>query len=78
MTHGLINPAHYAKIGIEPIRVIELWDLDYHLGNALKYIARAGRKGSRRADLIKAANYCWRAATGEWLPESLLDDGAAE
>ena len=38
-------PVHYADgRRYEPIDVIEDWDLGFHLGNAVKYIARCGRK----------------------------------
>lgn len=45
MTFDPIYPEHY-KEGrkYEPIEVIEDWQLNYNLGNALKYIARNGRK----------------------------------
>ena len=69
-----INPAHYAERTIEPIDVIDAWRLGFNLGNSLKYIARAKYKGSERADLIKADNYCYREATGKWLPKELLGD----
>jgi len=40
-----INPHHYhGERKIEPIEAIEDWQLNYNLGNALKYIARNGRK----------------------------------
>jgi hypothetical protein len=67
-----IDPAHYTATKVEPIDVIEAWQLGFNLGNAVKYIARAGRKDSHRDDLIKAANYCYREATGQWLPKELL------
>jgi len=35
---------HYATLSPEPIDVIEGWNLNFRLGNAIKYIARAGRK----------------------------------
>lgn len=39
------HPAHYGgDTTYEVIKVIEAWDLGFHLGNAVKYIARAGRK----------------------------------
>lgn len=39
------HPSHYCEgRRYEPRRVIEDWDLDFYLGNALKYISRAGRK----------------------------------
>lgn len=45
MTFDAINPDHYkGGRSIEPIEVIEDWQLDYHLASALKYIARNGRK----------------------------------
>ena len=54
-------PSHYlAGRTIEPISVIEDWKLDYHLGNALKYISRAGRKDSMKQDLEKSIWYLQR------------------
>lgn len=39
------RPAHYSEgRRYEPIDVIEDWGLGFHLGNAVKYIARCGRK----------------------------------
>lgn len=39
------RPAHYSEgRSHEPIDVIEDWGLGFHLGNAVKYIARCGRK----------------------------------
>lgn len=73
MNDQAIDPPHYTATKIEPIQVIEAWGLGFNLGNALKYIARAGRKGDRREDLIKAANYAYREATGRWLPKELVD-----
>lgn len=37
------TPMHY-RLNPEPIKCIEGWDLGYNKGNAIKYIARAGRK----------------------------------
>ena len=58
---GKINhPDHYAAgREYEPIDVIEDWDLDFCLGNALKYISRAGRKDPSKTveDLKKAIWY---------------------
>jgi len=51
------HPAYYQAGGIEAIDVIEAWDLGFCLGNTVKYIARAGKKGSRLTDLEKAAWY---------------------
>lgn len=44
-SYDSINPSHYrGDRKFEPIEVIEDWDLNYRLGNALKYISRSGRK----------------------------------
>lgn len=40
------KPQHYADTKIEPIEVIEDWGLGFCLGNAIKYIKRAGHKKS--------------------------------
>jgi len=55
------HPAHYTYSAIEPIDAIEAWELGFHLGNVVKYIARAGRKGSEVQDLKKARWYLDRA-----------------
>lgn len=49
-------------MGLEVIDVIEAWGLGFHLGNAVKYILRAGAKGDRNEDLRKACRYLSRAA----------------
>lgn len=45
----------------EPVDVINDWDLDFCLGNVVKYISRAGRKTTDKAgvldDLLKASDY---------------------
>lgn len=52
------NPAHYCKGRIyEPRKVIHDWDLNFNLGSAVKYIARAGRKKDAIEDLKKAIQY---------------------
>lgn len=55
---GNVNhPSHYNHGNIEVIDVIEDWDLDFHLGNAIKYIARAEHKGKYKEDIKKAIWY---------------------
>ena len=59
----MINPDHYkGDRKFEPIEVIEDWGLNYRLGNALKYIARNGRKPGEdaREGLRKAIWYLER------------------
>lgn len=51
------HPSHYNRGKIEVIDAIEDWDLGFALGNAVKYIARAGYKGDPIEDLRKAAWY---------------------
>jgi signal recognition particle subunit SEC65 len=51
------HPAHYKTGGIETIDFIEAKGLSYHLGNVVKYIARADSKGNREEDLLKARWY---------------------
>jgi hypothetical protein len=54
------HPDHYLKdTGHEVIEVIAAWKLDFSLGNAIKYIARAGKKYSTTEieDLEKAKFY---------------------
>ncbi|MCW6678181.1 DUF3310 domain-containing protein [Anaerococcus sp. NML200574] len=39
-----IRPDYYKSGGLEAFDVIDAFDLDFNLGNAFKYIARAGKK----------------------------------
>ena len=57
-----IRPAHYTDLQPEPIEVIEAWGLGFALGNAVKYLSRAGRKPGADAvtDLRKAVFYIER------------------
>ena len=59
MADNINHPAHYTFGSIEVIDAIEGLLLPYHLGNALKYIARAGRKDPAKTeeDLRKAIWY---------------------
>lgn len=56
------NPQHYTDGKIEVIDFIEDKKLGFHLGNAIKYIARAGKKdpSKRLQDLKKAEWYLKR------------------
>ena len=56
----LIRPDYYnPDSAYEPRKVIKAWGLDWNLGNALKYIARCGKKAnnSKLIDLEKAMTY---------------------
>lgn len=52
-----IRPDYYKSGGLEAFDVIDAFDLDFNLGNAFKYIARAGKKGNKVEDLRKAVTY---------------------
>lgn len=54
------QPPHYTKGGIETIDFIEAKDLNYNLGNVVKYVTRSGLKGTRIEDLKKAKWYLER------------------
>jgi len=60
------HPSHYGGDTVyEAIKVIEAWELDFHLGNAVKYISRAGKKDPAKEleDLHKAQWYLNRRIT---------------
>lgn len=50
------HPSHYNK-GIEAIKYIESWDMNFNIGNVIKYVSRAKYKGKELEDLQKAAWY---------------------
>lgn len=64
MTDMINHPPHYKAGGIEVIDVIEAYGLGYHLGNVIKYVLRAGRKGYGDDDLRKARWYLDRRIEG--------------
>lgn len=61
MPEQVDHPAYYGGKDdpYEAIKVIEAWGLGFHLGNAVKYIARAGKKPNvpTLEDLCKARWY---------------------
>lgn len=60
MSVDLINhPPHYTDGKIEVIDFIEDKQLDFHIGNVVKYVSRAGKKDPNKEieDLQKAAWY---------------------
>ena len=61
--HDPVNhPKHYTDGKYECIDFIESWGLGFHLGNAVKYITRAGKKEPEKTkeDLEKALWYLER------------------
>lgn len=59
MSDMVNHPEHYTDGGIETIDFIEAKKLPYHLGNAVKYVSRAGKKNPEKTieDLQKAIWY---------------------
>lgn len=58
MSNNILHPGHYCEgRSYEPKDVIRDWDLNFNLGNVVKYISRAGRKGNALDDLRKAKTY---------------------
>jgi len=51
------KPEHYQYSSIQPIDVIDAWELDFYLGSVIKYLSRYQRKGKPLEDLKKAAWY---------------------
>ena len=69
------SPEHYISgRKIEPIEVIEDWDLSPHLANVIKYISRIGRKEDTRSDYKKAIWYLERSLKLYLNRNSFLDE----
>ncbi len=62
MDDAVNHPSHYTRGKIEVLDFIEDQGLDYHKGNAVKYICRAGFKpgNTELQDLEKALTYLKR------------------
>lgn len=63
MTEKVNHPAHYGgQNAMEVINIIEHYDLNFNLGNVIKYILRAGKKNQEtyKEDLEKAVWYLKR------------------
>ena len=73
------GPAYYKRGKAQVWDFIRDNDLNLHLGNAVKYIARAGYKDSKAEDLIKAIHYSENelehtinaTAAGQGIPEGV-------
>ena len=62
LKESINHPQHYGgkNNDFEPIKIIEHYGLNFCLGNAIKYILRAGLKGNKNEDLEKAIWYLKR------------------
>jgi hypothetical protein len=66
----LERPGYYWSGDVDVIKVVEIYDLHFHIGNALKYVVRAGAKGEALPDLRKAREYLARwLAWEQWRPQ---------
>lgn len=54
------NPEHYNIGDIEVIDFIDSWNLNFNLGNVIKYVSRCDYKGNKLEDLQKAIFYIER------------------
>lgn len=57
MTMSAIRPDHYKGNRFEVIDIINDYQLNFELGNVIKYVLRAGKKGDKKEDLEKALQY---------------------
>jgi len=66
------HPPHYGGKDdpYEAIKVIEAWGLGFNLGNCVKYLCRAGKKGDLITDLQKARFYLEREIANQSIRES--------
>jgi hypothetical protein len=56
-----ITPSHYNAASITTFDVVQAWELDFFLGNVVKYVQRHKHKGKPLEDLKKAARYLQEA-----------------
>ncbi len=54
------HPDHYQGNKMEVIDIIEDYELGFNLGNTIKYVLRADKKGNKKQDLEKAKWYLER------------------
>lgn len=76
MNHDPVNhPSHYTDGKYECIDFIESWGLGFHLGNAIKYITRAGKKdpAKEKEDLEKALWYLRRYEKLQFKPNKITN-----
>ena len=59
MSEKVNHPDHYGGENNpdEAIKVIEAWELNFQLGNVVKYISRAGKKSENSIEDLKKAEW---------------------
>ena len=79
MADAVNHPSHYTDGKYEVIQLTS--NLDFALGNAIKYISRAGKKINEKEDLEKAIWYCHSKITSMedgYEPVTDIDDYCKE
>jgi len=56
-SNNIALKSHYKKHKIEPIEIINEYNLNFNVGNIIKYVLRSPYKGTQLDDLIKARDY---------------------
>jgi hypothetical protein len=57
--------AHYRKHQLQVDDIVAEWELNFRLGNAVKYLIRCNHKGTKHSDLVKAVWYIVKEATND-------------
>jgi hypothetical protein len=58
INNDIVNkPLHYTTGGVETLDFIEAKDLNYRLGNVVKYVVRAGKKHTDPVEDLKKARF---------------------
>ena len=71
---NITGPSYYKRGQTQVWDFIREQGLNFHLGNAIKYICRAGYKEDRIADLTKAIHYLQNELEHEILFKKEVDD----
>ena len=73
--HPVIHPNHYGgDTKYEVVKVVREWGLGFELGNAVKYIARAGKKDlSKFAEDLDKAIFYLQLKKEDWLERRYRD-----
>ena len=77
---NVIHPSHYRHGSIEPIDVIEDWNLDFNLGSVIKYVGRAGHKDdylqAQMKKIVNIASETYVKSIGSFIRAAQFNDKA--
>ena len=74
MNNKVNHPQHYNYGSYEAIDVIDDWNLNFNIGNAVKYLSRYRYKGTPHQDLQKAIWYIQRELQKECLSDVVSEE----